>query len=107
MPGSYIDRVEDHGTIWSVYLCLWDEERNGERNVCVYFDHRPFAEFYSGATRRDFYKDYAFGHGRDLVYRNIAGKIVEIEGPFENPHGIVPLPDPEDGDDLMPGSIAE
>ncbi len=99
MRSSYIDRVEDHGTIWSVYLCHWDEESSQERDACIYFDHRPFAEFYSGATQRDFYTDYAFGHGRDLVCRNIAGKIVEFEGPPENPNEIVPLPDLEDGDD--------
>ena len=84
MPDSYIDRVEDHGTIWSVYLSVWDEEKDQEHGVCVYFDHRPFAEFYSGATQRDFYTDYAFGHGRELVCQNIAGKIVEFECPLEN-----------------------
>lgn len=75
MPTGKILSAFDHGTIWQlVYLA--DDESIGT----VHFEHRPFAQFYEGATGRNFYRDYAFGEGREYISKQLQGKRVSVEG---------------------------
>ena len=76
----------DHGTIW---ILNYQIEDNG--NGCAYFDHRPFAHFYRGATGRSFHDDYNFGAGREYVSDQLKDKQIEVEGEF--PEQIVRLLD--------------
>ena len=49
----------------------------------VNFDHRPFADFYEGATGRSFYHDYEFGRGRQYISKQLQGRRISVEdGPF-------------------------
>lgn len=52
----------DHGTMWQLLYQI-----DGDGLGSVYFDHRPFAHFYEGATGRSFFDDYRFGAGREYV----------------------------------------
>ncbi|MBI4444904.1 MAG: hypothetical protein HY645_03250 [Acidobacteria bacterium] len=49
----------DHDTIWQLFY-----EKNGGGIGHVYFDHRPFAQFYEGVTGQSFHEDYVFGRVR-------------------------------------------
>lgn len=65
----------DHGSIWQL---LYETDGNGLGVVT--FDHRPFAEFYEGATGGSFFEDYAFGRGRDYVSRQLKDLRIEYDG---------------------------
>ena len=70
--------ARDQGSIWQLF---YDRDEDGIE--VVHFDHRPFAQFYEGATGRSFYEDYKFGAGRDYVSKQLQGKRIRIAGePF-------------------------
>ncbi len=69
--------AEDHGTMWSL---TYSKDGNGLETV--YFAHRPFGDFYEGATGRSFFEDYAFGAGREYVSRKLRGRRVRVDGEF-------------------------
>ena len=75
--GGKILSAQDHGTIWEVAY----RDRDG-RVGSVYFDHRPFACFYEGATGRSFFADYRFGGGGELISNGIRGLRIRVEGEF-------------------------
>lgn len=75
MPTGKIIAAQDHGTIWTLAY----RTENGRRD-CLIFDHRPFAEFYEGVTERNFFKDYAFGRGREFISRQLKGIRICVQG---------------------------
>ena len=72
-----ITAAEDYGSAW----CLVYKRDDGGSDS-VYFDHRPFACFYEGATGRSFFEDYRFGAGRELVSKELRGLCIGVEGDF-------------------------
>ena len=78
MPSGKVLSVQDHGTIWHLLY-----EIDGDGLGVVNFDHRPFANFYEGATRRSFLKDYRFGAGREYISMQLRDRRIRVEGePF-------------------------
>jgi hypothetical protein len=67
--------AQDHGTVWQLFY-----QRNRDGIGVVTFDHRPFADFYQGATGRDFYGDYAFGAGRYYISKRLKGIRICVKG---------------------------
>ena len=65
--------AEDQGTVWRGFY------KSGRRLHAVTFDHRPFANFYEGATGRSFYDDYAFGSGRKYISRELRGRSISVD----------------------------
>ena len=70
-----ITEIYDHGTIWQLVYETEDRQR-----ASLYFDHRPFAQFYQAATGHSLYADYQFGAGRAEVYERLRGMSVWVEG---------------------------
>lgn len=75
MTSGRILKVIDHGTIWQLLYQIDDDGLGA-----VYFDHRPFAHFYEGATGRSFFHDYRFGEGREYVSQKLRDKRISVEG---------------------------
>ena len=77
-PAGSIISARDHGTIWRLLY-----EIDGDGLGVVNFDHRPFANFYEGATGRDFFRDYAFAAGREYISKQLKDRRIRVEGePF-------------------------
>jgi hypothetical protein len=77
-PHGKILSAVDHGTMWNLIY-----EMDGGGLGMVHFDHRPFAHFYEAVTGKDFFKDYAFGQGREYVSKQLRDKRISVEGePF-------------------------
>jgi hypothetical protein len=79
-----ITAAEDYGSVWRLV-----HRRDDDGSDSVYFDHRPFACFYEGATGRSFFEDYGFGAGRELISRELKGLRIRVEGDF--PEQVVEL----------------
>ncbi|MCI0724480.1 MAG: hypothetical protein L0338_36780 [Acidobacteria bacterium] len=78
IPSGKVLAVRDCGSIWQLFY-----ELDGNGLGVVNFDHRPFAHFYEGVTGRDFFRDYAFGAGRDYVSQQLKDLRIVVEGePF-------------------------
>ena len=74
MPKSKILAAQDHGTIWHLFY----ETEDGDVGH-VYFDHRPFADFYEGVTGQSFFADYASGRHRQYVSDQLKGRRISVE----------------------------
>lgn len=78
IPKGKILSARDCGTVWQLFYQI-DDNGLGVVN----FDNRPFSHFYEGATGRDFFKDYAFGRGREYVSQQLKDLRIIVEGePF-------------------------
>jgi hypothetical protein len=83
-PSGWITAIEDYGSVWCLVY-----RRDDDGPDSVYFDHRPFACFYEGATGRSFFEDYRFGAGRELISKELKGLRIRVEKEF--PEQVVEL----------------
>lgn len=75
MSRGKILSVEDEGSVWQI---LYKPEEGGIDRVV--FDWRMFAHFYEGIFGRNFYRDYEFGRGKDVIKSYFTGKTLVVEG---------------------------
>ncbi len=74
-PRGKILSVEDRGSVWQIF---YRPEEGGIDHVT--FDWRMFSNFYEGVSGRSFYRDYKFGHGRDIISEYFKGKTLVVDG---------------------------
>lgn len=75
MPKGKILSVMDGGSVWQI---LYRTEEGGTDHVI--FDWRQFAHFYEGTSGRNFYHDYNFGRGRDIIKGYFKGRTLIVDG---------------------------
>ncbi len=74
-PRGKILSVEDGSSVWQI---RYRREQGGIEHVV--FDWRMFSNFYEGMSGRNFYNDYRFGHGRDVIRDYFRGKTLVVKG---------------------------
>jgi hypothetical protein len=76
--------VEDGGSVWTLFY----RTEEGEARYVI-FDWRQLSDLYDGTSGKNFYHDYKFGRGRDIISQYFKGKTLIVDGEeFEEKVGL-------------------